>query len=360
MKKVLFWTLIILFDVVLTLAILIYLFTYHPNELDEMKVICKEDPQLVSEGSVLTILNWNVQFLAGKKYVFFFDVPDNNGPHERPEREEIEKTLAEVVRIIKETKPDVILFQELDEGAKRTDYEDQLKLIWDKLPEYKCASSAFYWKNTFVPHPRVMGSTGLKLSTLSKFQITKAYRHALPIISSDIISEQFALKRAILETRLPTQNGKEISVMNTHLDAFAQGTDTMMKQVIIVKNLLNKRNEEKIPWIIGGDFNLLPPKFPLKTVYPTHRQYYNPQTEISILFDSFQSAIPLEWMLGEQQKKYYTHIANDPDVKGEADRILDYVFYSSDWQVLQAEVIQKDTSHISDHFPILAKFKFEK
>jgi len=65
-------------------------------------------------------------------------------------------------------------------------------------------------------------------------------------------------------------------------------------------------------------------------------------------------------MLGEQQKKYYTHIANDPDVKGEADRILDYVFYSSDWQVLQAEVIQKDTSHISDHFPILAKFKFEK
>jgi endonuclease/exonuclease/phosphatase family metal-dependent hydrolase len=360
MKKFTIYTLTAITSVSILLLALLFGITYHPGPEDEVRVICKDNSPIYTTKDTLTVMSWNVQFLAGKKHVFFFDVPDENGPHDRPEPEEIQKTLEEVVRVIKEKNPDVILFQELDEDAKRTDYADQLTLIWDKLPEYNCGTSAFYWRNRFIPHPRVMGSTGLKLSTLSKYKIDSATRHALPIIPYDFITRQFALKRAILETRIPIQEGGYISAMNTHLDAFAQGYDTMERQVVFVKNLLLKRNDENVPWFIGGDFNLLPPGFPLEKVYQTHREYYNPQTELNLLFASFDSVIPLELMLGERQKEYFTHIANDPDVKGEADRTIDYIFHSKSFHVNQSEVLQKSTAHISDHFPMIVNFNLNK
>ena len=159
----------------------VYSLTYHPSDLEEQKVSCKENPPTLSPGQSLKILNWNVQFMAGKKYVFFFDVPN----------------------------PDLVLLQEVDDGAKRTDNQDQLAELLKLLPEdYKCSASAFYWKNSYLPHPRVKGSTGMKVSTISKYKIESAVRHALPLIPADPITKQFGLKRAILETKLSISNSK--------------------------------------------------------------------------------------------------------------------------------------------------------
>ncbi|MCB1142769.1 MAG: endonuclease/exonuclease/phosphatase family protein [Leptospiraceae bacterium] len=359
-KKYLTYIALFLSTLITGLILSVYSLTYHPKSQEEMKVTCKENPPSLEPNRPLKILNWNVQFLAGKKYVFFFDVPTGDGPHTRPEKEEIVKTLDEVVRVVKDVDPDLILFQELDEDAKRTDYEDQLKLVWEKLPNYNCASSAFYWRNHFIPMTQIMGSTGLKLSTLSKYKMNKAIRHALPEIPMDLLSRQFGLKRAILESRITLSDGTEIAAMNTHLDAFAQGYDTMEQQVVLLKNLLKQRTEEKIPWFVGGDFNLLPPGFPREEVYETHRSYYNPQSELSMIFQNFDSAIPLNEMMGENKAKYFTHISNDPNVNNKADRTIDYIFYSRDWKVKTAIVRQDDTKEISDHFPIITELELKK
>ncbi|MBP9885786.1 MAG: endonuclease/exonuclease/phosphatase family protein [Leptospiraceae bacterium] len=336
----------------------VYSLTYHPSDLEEQKVSCKENPPTLSPGQSLKILNWNVQFMAGKKYVFFFDVPKGDGPHERPEAVEIQKTLSEVARVIKEENPDLVLLQEVDDGAKRTDNQDQLAELLKLLPEdYKCSASAFYWKNSYLPHPRVKGSTGMKVSTISKYKIESAVRHALPLIPADPITKQFGLKRAILETKLSISNSKYISAMNTHLDAFAQGSDTMEKQVLYLRDLFNKRNSENVDWFIGGDFNLLPPNFDLSTLMKTHQEFYNPKSELGILFESFQSSVPLEVMGGENKALYYTHIANDPDAKGKADRTIDYIFHSNAIQTKSYVVRQKDTAEISDHLPLIVEIK---
>jgi len=132
--------------------------------------------------------------MAGKNYVFFYDLLDNSGPDGRPSPEDIAKTLKEVARIIQDENPDVILLQEVDDGAKRTDYEDQLASLLPLLPkEYACYASAFYWKASFVPHPRIMGAAGMKLSTISKYKMTEAVRHQLALIPADPLTQQFNL-----------------------------------------------------------------------------------------------------------------------------------------------------------------------
>ena len=357
-KKILLSLFVILIVAVVGISALVYSLTYHPSDLQEEKVTCKANPPILKPGQKLKVLNWNVQFMAGKKYVFFFDVPNGDGPHERPESSEILTTLKEVARVIKEESPDVILLQEMDEDAKRTDNQDQLVELMKLLPEeYSCSASAFYWRNKYLPHARVKGSTGLKVSTISKYKIESAVRHALAIIPSDPITKQFGLKRAVLEAKMPISNSKYISAMNTHLDAFAHGSDTMQRQVEYLKNLFNKRNSEKVEWFIGGDFNLLPPNFDLSTLMKTHQEFYAPKSEIGVLFDSFKSAVPLEAMGGKDKELYYTHIANDPDAKGKADRTIDYIFHSNGIQTKSYYVRQKDTAAISDHLPLIVEFQ---
>lgn len=340
------------------LFVFVYSLTYHPSDLEEQKVSCKTNPPILKAGQTLKILNWNIQFMAGKKYIFFFDVPKGDGPHERPEPSEIQKTLAEVARVIKEENPDIVLLQEVDDGAKRTDNQDQLVELLKLLPEeYACSASAFYWKNSYLPHARVKGSTGMKVSTISKYKIESAVRHALPLIPTDPITKQFGLKRAILEAKMPVSNSKYISAMNTHLDAFAQGYDTMQKQVLYLRDLFNKRNSEKVDWFIGGDFNLLPPNFDLSTLMKTHQEFYNPKSEIGILFESFKSSVPLDAMGGKDKANYFTHIANDPDAEGKADRTIDYIFHSNGIQTKSYTVRQKDTATISDHLPLVVEIQ---
>ncbi|HMV41655.1 MAG TPA: endonuclease/exonuclease/phosphatase family protein [Leptospiraceae bacterium] len=358
LKKILITLSAILIVAILGVTALVYSLTYHPSDLQQEKVTCKDNAPTLQPGQTIKVLNWNVQFMAGKKYVFFFDVPSGNGPHERPEPSEITKTLLEVARIIKDEKPDIILLQEMDEDAKRTDNQDQLVELMKLLPnEYTCSSSAFYWRNKYLPHPRVKGSTGLKLSTISKYKIESSVRHALAIIPADPITKQFGLKRAVLESKMPIGNSKYISAMNTHLDAFAHGYDTMQRQIEYLKNLFNQRNAEKVDWFIGGDFNLLPPNFDLSTLYKTHQEFYSPKSEISVLFDSFKSAVPLEAMGGKDKESYYTHIANDPDLQGKADRTIDYIFHSDGLKTTSYRVRQKDTREISDHLPLIVEFQ---
>ena len=132
--------------------------------------------------------------------------------------------LKQIATIIINERPDIVLLQEVDDGAKRTDYEDQLAELLALLPkEYGNHASTFYWQANFVPHPALMGPVGMKLSTLSKYQILQATRYGLTGIQSQSwIMQQMNPKRAILEIQLPINDLGTLSVMNTHLSDFAQ------------------------------------------------------------------------------------------------------------------------------------------
>ncbi|AYC34388.1 endonuclease/exonuclease/phosphatase family protein [Pseudomonas cavernae] len=338
-----------------SLAALIYILTWHPAPREEVPVSCSDQEQTLLPGQALKVMTWNLQYLAGKRYVFWYDLADGSGPDLRPTAADLAYSLDEVVRVIRDEAPDLVLLQELHEGAKASDNQDQLALLNERLSDlYPCSTQAFYWKAAFVPHPKILGSVGMKLATLSRYRIARAERLQLPLLPSDPINRQFGLKRALLLNYLPLRGGGQLALINTHLDAFAQGDDTLHRQVTMSSSLLDQLEAQKTPWIFGGDFNLLPPG-QRERLSAQQRSGYAADSELNTLAQKYPMIPSLEEAGGGDQAAWYTHFPNDPRV-GAPDRTLDYLFHSPQLTRLAANVRQADTLQISDHLPLIGRF----
>lgn len=352
------YTLLILVALLCAFAAWVYYATYQPKPIEPALLHCSAEAPLYDGTQPLKVMVYNVQYFAGKDYVFFYDLPDAVGPDKRPKPASVQKTLAGIAALIDEWQPDILLLQEVDNGATSTGYADQTQQLLAHLQKvhYPCYAAAYYWKARFVPHPNIMGKVGMQLVTLSRFQLADAIRISLPQVPLDPLTRQFYLKRAILQVELPTEAGGTITVLNTHLDAFVQGFDTMQQQVALVHDLLAELDQQQQPWLLGGDFNLLVPE-QLAKLPEVQQQYYVEPTELTLLTDRW-SMIPSLEQINTAPARWYTHFPNDPRVS-EPDRTIDYLFYSAHWAVNDARVFNEGAPlRLSDHLPIWVDLQF--
>ncbi|MFP4589456.1 MAG: endonuclease/exonuclease/phosphatase family protein [Candidatus Acetothermia bacterium] len=320
----------------------IRLSSFRPDQIQTETVTCKEEAPILSSTEEIKLLSWNIQYLAGKNYYFYYE----SGNDRQPSSEDVARTTKEVVRVVKDEDPDVILFQELDEGLKRTDREDQLESLLELLPdEYACHVSAFYWKTFFPLRFARNDFAGIKLSIVSKYEITEALRHQLSLRRRNWVARQTGLKRAVLEARLPRTHGPDFLIFNTHLSAFASGAEARTRQIEEIQYLLQRRTAEGYSWILGGDFNLLPPE-----------KGVDEKRDIKLLFEDYQAVPSFEELNGPNQAEWYTHFPNDPQID-KPDRILDYFFLSDQVSLGEHYVRREDTLEISDHLPLITKIQ---
>lgn len=330
------------------LAGLVYALTDHPKPVQAADLTCPASAPTLKAGQAVKVLNWNVQYLAGRGYVFFYDTLAGDGPDTRPSAESVARTLDEVVGVIREENPDLILLQEVDRDSDRTGNADQLQLIQAALGgAYPCAATTYYHRATFVPHPKIMGRVGLSLSTLSRYRLDSATRYALPRICGDPVTVAFNFKRAVLGVTLPVQGGERLTAYSTHMDAFAQGCDTMRRQVAAVQTLLDGTAR---PWVMGGDFNLLATRAAYDRLRPREQAYFNPDTELTPLLDRFET-FPSRAQVDSGDPAFITHYPNDPQV-GKPDRTIDYFVYSPGL-TRRGERVRQDDPKISDHYALV-------
>lgn len=357
-KKIIRWFGYFLLIVIIALSAFLWFGTYHPAEIESMSVTCPESAPTVDAGQSLKVLTWNVQTMSGKNYVFWSDLPNNDGPDEKPSPQDITLTLSETARIIKDENPDIILIQEIDNGAERTNYEDQLARLIELLPDdYVCSTSAFDWKAAYVPHPRIKGGVGWQVAILSKYKISAAERHQLAVPPSSIIEKPFRIKPAILAAHLPMTQGGEFVAMTVHLDLYVPGTDTKDVQLGQINQLLASLDAAGTPWVLGGDFNLLPfDDAAFERLPVEHQRSYNPQSEIKLIYDKHQAVPSIEEVTGAEFAQWFTRFPNDPAIPA-PDRTLDYIFLSPAIIIGDHYVRLRDTLEISDHLPLISEIQ---
>jgi endonuclease/exonuclease/phosphatase family metal-dependent hydrolase len=353
MTRLLRYTLLLAVLALVLIGALIFSLTWRPDARETLPVSCTGTPPTLVPGQALKVMTWNVQYLAGKRYVFWNDLAQGND--EAPTLEDMAFSLDEVARVIRDEQPDVVLLQELDDGAKASDYQDQLKLLQERVADlYPCSASAFDWKAEFVPDAHVFGSVGRQLATLSRYRIEHAERLQLPVASANFISRQFQPKDALLATKLPLSDGGQLTVFNTHLERARQPDDTLQAQVSAVAKVLDKYESQGLPWLIGGDFNLLP-LGQYRRLSAEQRTPYSADSELHLLWDKYPMIPTNNEASGIDRAQWLTHYPNDPGLNG-PDRTVDYLFYSPRIKRVEAMVRQDDTLRISDHLPVIARF----
>ncbi|PNG44566.1 hypothetical protein PS619_02227 [Pseudomonas fluorescens] len=353
MTRLLRYTLLLAVLALVLIGALMFSLTWRPDARETLPVSCTGKPPTLVPGQALKVMTWNVQYLAGKRYVFWNDLAQGND--EAPTLEDMAFSLDEVTRVIRDEQPDVVLLQELDDGAKASDYQDQLKLLQERVADlYPCSASAFDWKAEFVPDAHVFGSVGRQLATLSRYRIEHAERLQLPVASANFISRQFQPKDALLATKLPLSDGGQLTVFNTHLERARQPDDTLQAQVSAVAKVLDKYESQGLPWLIGGDFNLLP-LGQYRRLPAEQRTPYSADSELHLLWDKYPMIPTNNEAGGIDRSRWLTHYPNDPGLNG-PDRTVDYLFYSPKIKRVEAMVRQDDTLRISDHLPVIARF----
>ena len=355
MPRLLRPTLLGLLLVAAVLASLIYSVTWRPDAKEVLALSCPATAPVLVPGQALKVMTWNVQYLAGKRYVFWYNLVDGSGPDLRPTREDMAFSLDEVSRVIRDEQPDLVLLQELDENAKASDYQDQLALLQERLVDlYPCSTQAFTWKADLVPDWHILGSVGRKLVTLSRYQIEHAERLQLPVAEANIISRQFQPKPALLVNYLPLNDGGQIIAINTQFDAPSLDNSNLLHQMQATGVLLDKFESQGTPWLIGGDFNLLPIGQFLRLPAEL-RAGYSPDSELHLLWEKYPMVPSNPEATGIDRELWLTHFPNDPRVQA-PDRTLDYLFYSPKLQRIEAYVRQEDTLSISDHLQVMGRF----
>jgi len=341
----------------LILALLVYLLTFHPKPVQTEHVVSLGERNPPSSAfDELKLMTWNVHYMAGQDYLFYFDSAEGPGPTEKPSLERMEENTAEIARVINDERADIVYLQEIHENDAPTHHVDQLSALLAQLEGYRCYTQTFYWKSHFVPHPKIMGSVGKKLVTLSRLPLSKALRYQLPRVKMNPVSSQFYLKRAVLEAGLPREDAEPVHLLNTHLDAFGLG-DTMQRQVAYLEDLLAEKERLDVPWILAGDFNMLASSSCYERLHEVMRPFFNPETELQPLVDRYRCVPSVEDVSGDDYERWLTLFPNvHPAVTG-PDRTIDFIFYSSHLELLEKRVRREDTEGISDHYPIIARFR---
>ena len=353
MTRPLRYALLGLLIVIALAGAMVYSLTWRPDAREVLAVSCSTQGPTLAPGQALKVMTWNVQYLAGKRYVFWNDLAA--GTDEAPTADDMAFSLDEVARVIRDEQPDIVLLQELDDGAKASDYQNQLKLLQERVADlYPCSAHAFDWKADFIPDPHIFGSVGRQLATLSRYEIEHAERLQLPVSEVNLISRQFKPKNALLLTYLPLSDGGQMAVLNTHLDRATQPDETLQAQVSAVAKVLDKFESRGTPWLIGGDFNLLP-LGQYQRLPSEQRTPYSSDSALHVLWDKYPMIPTNNEASGIDRARWLTHYPNDTNVSG-PDRTVDFLFYSPRIKRVEARVRQDDTLRISDHLPVIARF----
>ena len=334
-------------------SLMVYSLTWRPEPRETLAVACSAEALVLTSGQALKVMTWNVQYLAGKRYVFWND--QARGDDEQPTAEDMAFSLDEVARVIRDEQPDVVLLQELDDGAKASGYQRQLKLLQERVADlYPCSTSAFDWKAEFIPLPQVFGSVGRQLATLSRYRIAHAERLQLPQAPGNLISRQFQPKNALLVSYLPLSDGGQLAVLNTHLERATGEQQTLQAQVGAIGKVVDKFESRGTPWLMGGDFNLLP-LGQYQRLSAEQRTPYSADSALHLLWDKYPMIPGNAQASGIDRARWLTHYPNDPGLNG-PDRTVDYLFHSPRLKRIAARVRQDDTLRISDHLPVIARF----
>jgi endonuclease/exonuclease/phosphatase family metal-dependent hydrolase len=252
---------IIVFSALIGLAGLLLLLAtitaYRPDK-PETAGMKGNAPNISATDSVFTLLSWNIGYFGlGKDCDFFFD----GGRMTRPSKTQYRQYSMDALDYISKTRGiDFMFFQEVDLNSRRSYHDDQVERMQALVPQME-SSVALNYVVSFVPVPfrNPMGKVKSGIVSFSAWHTLENTRYPFPGGYSWPV-RLFQLERCFLLSRLALPNGKELVLVNTHNEAFDNGSQRK-QQIAVLKDLMLAEYEKGNYVVTGGDWNQNPVGF---------------------------------------------------------------------------------------------------
>ncbi len=286
----------------------------------------------VTLEDTFSITTYNIGYLSGMT---------NNLPVDRP-KELLDNNLKEASVFLRNNKPDIVAFQEIDFHSQRTYYTNQLELL-AKNAGYQYGAISVNWDKQYVPFPYwpLKYHFGRMLSgqaILSHSPIRSTTRVVLPKPASNpFYYNDFYLDRLAQLAWIKTITDS-ILLINVHFEAWDGPTRELQSQIVMD---IYAEYETSHPIILLGDFNC-PPPFESDAI--------KENTIIRILNHPSISMVNMETDYLRDPDAYFTFSSDKPYVK------IDYIFYNNRYLECLNYRVMYQASDISDHLPVWAKF----
>lgn len=225
---------------------------YRPPALLELE-IGNNAAAILQKGRPFSVLSFNIGYCGMDAGADFF--MDGGRNSRSASLEQTRTNLSRIAAFLAGEPADLLLLQEVDRRAARSQRVDQLEELQQRLAGYG-AVFALNYKVAWVPVPltRPMGAVESGLLALSRFRASSARRHRLP--GKEAWPRQLAeLDRCVSECRLPLKGGGELVLFNLHLSVFDRGGRIRRRQLNWLRQrlLAEYRNGRHV--IAGGDWN---------------------------------------------------------------------------------------------------------
>jgi endonuclease/exonuclease/phosphatase family metal-dependent hydrolase len=212
-------------------------------------------PDIQAKDSVFTLLSWNIGYFGlGKDCDFFFD----GGRMTRPSKTQYRQYSADALDYIGKTSGiDFMFFQEVDLNSRRSYHDDQVVRLRGLFPQME-SSVALNYVVCFVPVPfrNPMGKVKSGIVSFSAWHTIENIRYPFPGGYNWPV-RLFQLERCFLLSRLALPGGKELVLINTHNEAFDNGSQRK-QQIAVLKNMMLAEYAKGNYVVTGGDWNMNP------------------------------------------------------------------------------------------------------
>lgn len=316
-----------------------------PASIEDVPVFCRADVPAARAGEPLRVLVWNIQYGASTKHHFFYD----GGPTVRVPAADVAWTLDQIVEMVRELDPDIVMWQEVDRGSARTGGVDQLAILSERLG-HGCRASATYHRVPYVPHPshEHLGRVDMQLAVTGRVRLGSARRHQLALLVEPWWRRVFNLRRAALEVAVPTAGGPTLTLIDTHLSAFSFGDGSLPRQVAQLEALVDEAVARGDAVVLAGDLNSLPPgDDPARLPERDRALYADGGSPIAGLYAKLTPTLGLDAITADPARAY-TYVP----FGGAPDRMIDHAFVAGPARAQEFRVVQ-DRLDVSDHLPLV-------
>ena len=303
------------------------------------------------DGKRVRVMAWNIKYGA-MRAPFWFDCW---GDQVVLSAKQVEQNMEELYGMIREADPDILMVEEIELHSRRSAYYDMVQGILDHTD---LNYGAYYetWHSRYIPSEG-LGRMSLGNAIFSKYPITKSTKIAQDDREDlDSVTRIFYIHRSIGRAEIMLPDDVQVAAYVVHTEAYDED-GTKARQINQIYDVVST---EALPFVLGGDFNELPPTAAQIQNFPDERStavcgddFDQPPYTPDVMSPFYVGLHP--WIESDrygstelEQSRYYTHSVlgseevNERGKTGRWNRTLDYLFASAStqWVTGTTDVLQ--------------------